>query len=167
MAGGIRREGRSEVWAVEVAGRRAQGREPWIGYGVRVPIAHPSRPHSGVGFPDAGDGPPDVVVVLRFPNGDSGIGHRYVDQSEQTRDFEITRAHFIGDGEGNLVVESGRRAQTRSAVVGPVNPDVGLLWRALRRRNDTIASEAFYFIESASVFGAAHRRRRRRAELIG
>ena len=101
---------------------------------ARIAVAAPGRPGSLVGFANAGDRPPELVVELRLPDRDAGVGHRDVDQRQQSRQIEEIRSHLIGDRHGDLVVEPRRCAQARRAVVGPVDADRRLLVGALGRR---------------------------------
>jgi len=74
VAGGIRGERRREVRSGQVAGGRAQRRERGI-----------------VVQANAGDGSPELVEVLRFPDRHSRIGHRDVDEGK-----EAGKSHHIG-----------------------------------------------------------------------
>src|SRR6266404_8168141 len=74
--------------------------------------------------------------------------------------------HLIGDMNGDLIVETWRRAQARRCVVGPEDSDEALLGRARRRRVYTIASNGLRFVVSIGVLLSVHRRWRRNAKLV-
>src|SRR4030081_2001433 len=75
MAGRISGEGWREIWSVQIACRRAQWREIGIADRGRVAVAIAGRTSPRVGFTNAGDRPPKVVIIFRFPNRDAGVGH--------------------------------------------------------------------------------------------
>ena len=131
--------------------RRGQQRAPLrIGLRRRVAVVG--------GEPDRGDGAPEVVVQLRVPAGDVGIGHRDVEQREGARALRKV-----------LLVRA--RHDARDAVpagVGELVPErrvVRLVGRAARIR--PVAAAVLHFLERARVLGAAEWRRRGDAELLG
>src|ERR1700739_3200243 len=73
--------------------------------------------------------------------------------------------HLIGDVDGNLIVESRRRAKTWSSVVSPENTDETLFWRARAWSVNAVAANGHHFVVSIGILLAAHRRRRRNTEL--
>src|SRR5262249_37946272 len=76
---------------------------------------------------NADDGPPEVVGVLGLPRRDPRVGEGEVHQREQARVFHLRIVLLHGDGPGDLVVEAWRRAQTRAAVIGPEDADLGVI----------------------------------------
>src|SRR5882724_93309 len=87
MAGGVGRERWGEVGSVEVARGRAERRVRGIG----------CRPRIAVGLANAGDRAPEHVVVLRLPDRDPGVGHRHVDQGQETGELDAARPALLGD----------------------------------------------------------------------
>ena len=117
---------------------------------------------SRIRFANAGNRTPEIVVVFRFPNGHSGIGHADVYQGEQARELNGAQSSLIGNLHRDLIVEPRRRAQAWGAIIGPESADKCLFFRALRRRG---ATQVFHFVVHGSVSRACHGGRRRRAEL--
>src|SRR5438552_14910459 len=85
VPGRVARKGRSEVRTVEVAGGSAERREGRLTNCSRVAIAGPGRTRSRVRFPDASDGPPELVIVFGVPDRYPGVSQGDVDQREEPR----------------------------------------------------------------------------------
>lgn len=167
MPGRIGRERRSEVWPGEVAGRRPQRREGRIAQRRRVVVTITAWTRTGVGFADASDRAPEVVVILRLPDGNAGIGHGHVHECQQPRQLDDVRALLGGDLHGNLVVQARWGTQARGAVIGPEDPGQGLVSAASRGRHHTVTAEPFDFLERHCILRAIEPRRRRHSELCG
>src|ERR1700681_3696445 len=133
-------ERRREVWAGQIAGRRAQRPESWISDRRRIAIAWQRQRLIRIGLADAGNRPPILVEVLRLPDGDAGVGHCRVDQRQQAGELENVRALLVGDLHRDLVIEARRRAKARRAVVGPESADLGLLDGTTGGGDDAIAA---------------------------
>ena len=104
-------------------------------------------------------------MVFRFPNGHAGIGHGDVYQGQQARELNGAQSSLVGNLHRDLIVEPRRRAQAWRAIVRPESADERLLFRALRGRNDSIATQVFHFVVRSRVSRACHIGRRRRAKL--
>jgi hypothetical protein len=95
-----------------------------------------SAPSAIPSLADADDRPPHVETVFVIPGFDPGVRHRDVDKREQAQVLRqplrlgLPLALFGKDRLHDLVVQSGRRADLRCAVVGPVDADYGLAGRA-------------------------------------
>ena len=165
MTGGVRGERRREVGSGQIACRRAQRHEGGVGDRRPIAIARKRQRRVGIGLADSGDRPPELVVVLRLPDRDAGVGHRRVDQRQQAGERDDVRVHLVGDLHRDLVVEARRRAQARRPVVGPEDSDLGLLRGAARRRHDAVAAERLHFGERTRIRGRSQRGRRGRAKL--
>ena len=63
-----------------------------VGSATRSRIAVAGIGRIGVDFADARHRAPELVVVLRFPDGDAGIGHRRVDERQQAGELDDVRA---------------------------------------------------------------------------
>src|SRR5262245_31307852 len=117
----------------------------WIGYGGVVAI--------GVAGADGRDGAPKVASVLGAPNGDAGVGHGDIQQSEQTRVLHFRVALLNGNHLCDLVVEPRRHAEAWAAVITPENADGGLLRGASCLRMDAVAAKRHDLVVSGSVIG--------------
>src|SRR5581483_5391377 len=155
-----------EVRSIEITGRRAERCKVRIAHRVRIAVPDAGRAGSLVGFADAGDRAPKIVIVLRFPDRGARVGERDVHQRHQPRELHSRRTHLLSDLHRDLVVEPRRRAQARCSIVGPVESDLRLFRRAGARRYDAVAAERFYFLICGGVLATVERRRRRNAELI-
>src|SRR5580765_8165562 len=71
VAGRIGRKRRCEVGAVEIAGRRAERHERRISLGGRIAVAPTGGATALVGLADAGDRPPESIVIFRLPDRDT------------------------------------------------------------------------------------------------
>src|SRR5918992_4674713 len=166
MSGRVAWEGRREVRLVEVAGLRAERREGWISDSRGIAIAGTGRAGPLVGLAYAGDRAPELVEVLRLPDGDAGIAHRHVHKRQEPRELDGIPAHLVGDFYRDLVVQPRRRAQIRRSVVGPVDPRYRLVFGSLRRGDDTVAAQALHLIKSGRILRTVHGRGRRSPELV-
>src|SRR5439155_10063301 len=137
----IRWERWREVRSVKVAGRRTQRCEGGITNRRGVAIAGAGRASSLIGLTDARDGAPEIVIILRFPDRGAGVGHRYIHQCQEPRQFDFTRSQQVGDLDGDLVVQAWRSAQAWRSVVRPVDAGLRSLYGALRRCDHAIAVE--------------------------
>jgi len=167
MAGDIGGEGRREVGADEVAGRRTQGRPVRIADRVRVGVALAGRAAAGAGLADAGHRPPEAIKIFAVPAGDRGVGHRRVDQRQHVRQIERIAGARQRQLDRDLVVLARPGADPGAAVVAPEDADPGLVGRAHGWRADAVAAEALDLVERGRVLGAVQRRRRRGAKLRG
>src|SRR4029450_1119376 len=111
VPGRIRRERGREVRSGEVARRRPQRPGTRAPYRRVLAIALSGRPRAFVGLPNAADRPPELIVELRLPGCDAGIGHSDVRQCEESRQAQEVSLHLVGDRQDDLVVEAWRRAQ--------------------------------------------------------
>src|SRR5712692_4783396 len=167
MPGRICRERRREVRPGEIAGRGAERCEGRIAASRGIAIASAGRTGSLVGLADASDRAPELVVVLRLPDGDTGVGHGHVHQRQEPRELDDIRAHLVGDLRCDLVVEPRRRAQAWRPIIGPVSADLGLFRGALRRCDDTVAAQAIDLVESGRILRTVQSRWRWNPELVG
>src|SRR4029077_8224246 len=143
MPGRVRRERWGKVRAIKIAGGSAERRKIWIARGGGIAVTKLRWSGSGIGFADASHRPPILIKVFRLPNLDAGVGHGYVHQSQQPRQFSGVRAcaHLIGDMHGDLVVQTRRRAEARCSIVGPEDADLSLFGCSRCRGYDTIAAD--------------------------
>src|SRR6266508_710671 len=167
VPGRVCRKGGREVRPGEVAGGRAERRESRISISRRIAVADSARASPLVGLTDTGNRTPELVVVLGLPDGDAGVGHRYVHKRQKARQLDLIRANLISDFHCDLVVQLRRRAQAGSAVIGPVDTDLGLFLRARRGRNDAIAAALLHLIERGHILWAAQGRWKWNPELLG
>ena len=124
-------------------------------------------PRAPIGFTNAGDWAPEIIMVFRFPNGRSGVRHGNVYQGQQARELNAVQSSLVGNLYRNLIIEPWRRAQAWRAIIRPESADKCLLFRALRGRIQPIATKVFCLVVRSRVCGACHGWRRRRAELGG
>src|SRR5206468_903663 len=85
VTGGIGGKWRSKVWCVQIASWRAQRGESSIAYRCRITITCVSRTSSWIRFTNSGDRAPKIIKVFRFPDCYAGVGHRGINQRQQTR----------------------------------------------------------------------------------
>ena len=159
MARGVGREWRREIRPCEVAGGRAQRREARIAVGRRIAIARARRTRPRIGLADSGDGPPELVEVLRFPDGDPGVRHGHVHQSQEPRQLDGIRSHLLRDLSDDLVVEPRGRAEARGSIVGPEESHAGPIGGAIRGRGDAIAAQTLDLIVGRCICRAVEGRR--------
>src|SRR5207244_9527733 len=112
--------------------------------GVGIAVTEAGGPSTGIRFANTGNWTPEIVVVFRFPNGHSGIGHGDVCQGEQARKLNGAHSSLVGNLHRDLIVQSRRRAQAWGTIVSPENADECLLFRALVWRNAPIATDVFH-----------------------
>src|SRR4029077_3451084 len=129
---------------------------------VGIAIAKPSGTSTRIRFANTKNRTPEIIMVFRFPNRHSGIGHGDVYQCQQARELNGAQSSLISNLYRDLVVEPRRCAQAWSAIIGPENADKRLFFRPLRPRG---ATQVFHFVVRGSVSRAGHVGRRRRAEL--
>src|SRR4029077_3239420 len=129
---------------------------------VGIAIAKPGGTSTRIRFANTKNRTPEIIMVFRFPNRHSGIGHGDVYQCQQAREFNGAQSSLISNLYRDLVVQPRRCAQAWSAIIGPENADKRLFFRPLRPRG---ATQVFHFVVRGSVSRAGHIGRRRRAEL--
>ena len=161
VARGIGREGRREIGTGAIVSRSAQGSPSRVALSLEKGIARAeaARSSARIVLPNGSYRPPEIEIIFAGPTCNTGIRHGNVDQRKEARILHNRVVLLGGDNLGNLIVESGRRAQVGRAVIAPKNADFGLLRRAQRRRVDPVAAEILYFLKSAGVSGAGDGRR--------
>src|SRR5205807_1744229 len=137
----------------------------WTTKCCRIAVAETGRAGAGIGFANARNRPPEIVVIFRFPNGYRGIGHCDIDQGEQTSQLHGAELGLIRNMDGYLIVESRRCAKTWRSVIRPKGADECLLRSSLRSGMNAIATKILRFIIGSGVGSAGQGGRRRREEL--
>src|SRR5207249_3208049 len=166
VTGGISGKWWRKVWRVQIASWGTQRCESSIAYRCRITITSVSRASSWIRFTNAGDRAPKIIKVLRFPNRHTGVGHRRINQRQQTRKIESAQLPLISDPHRDLIVKSRRRTETGRSIVSPERANKSLFCGPLCRRHNTVATDAFHFVVCGRVFRARHCRRRRNAKLL-
>src|SRR5207249_11801595 len=151
----------------EIAAGRAHGTESYIASCRCVAVAEAGWPGAEIGFTNATDRSPEIVIILTFPNRHAGIGHGGVGEGEKSRKIDSAEMHLIGDVDDDLIVEARRRAQARRSIVSPENSNKTLFGRACGRCENAVAANRFRFGVGGGILGAVHIRRRRNAKLTG
>ena len=141
----------------QVARRRAERHEVGVAAlvsGLPSPAPVGPVPASASRMPVIG--PPQLVEVLRLPDGDAGVGHGDVAPARAAgRARRVRGPHALGDRHRDLVVEARRRAQARRAVVGPVDADVRLVGGPHGRRDSPSPPRRFTSLNAAAYSALA------------
>src|SRR5205807_3745499 len=67
--------------------------------------------------------PPQIIAVFIVPAGDAAVGHREINQCEESGVLQNRVVHLLSYRLGDLIVEADRRTQTRLRVVAPIETD--------------------------------------------
>src|SRR5207247_1598184 len=105
VSGWVCRKGGREVRPVEVTSGRAEWRERPISDSRWIAVAGSGRARPLISLANAGNRTPELVVVLRLPDCDAGVGHRYVYKRQEPGQLDLIRVHLVGDFHCDLVVQ--------------------------------------------------------------
>ncbi len=120
--------------------------------GIAVPQA--SGASAWIGFPNTGDGSPEVPIIFRIPARDAGVGHRDVDLGKEASQLNRLQVGVIRDLDGDLIIKAWWRAEARDAVICPEDADEALPGRTRGPSNDAVAAKRFCFAIRLGIFAA-------------